>query len=240
MALRAIIFDLDDTLYPEHAYVRSGFEAVAAWASANLGIAVDDGFAELTSLFEQGVRGNTFDIWLRDHAIRRDSHVPKLIQIYRDHRPTIQAFPGTIELLEELSHDYALGLLTDGFGPTQQQKVAALGLAPYLKEQLYTHALGNGGGKPSSRPYRLILGGLGVEGREAIYVGDNPMKDFIGARRERMGTVRVRTPQGIYRDVEPPSFDHAPDREIEDLQHLPDVLPDFAAAGPSNQPERHV
>ena len=34
----AIIFDLDDTLYPERAYVLSGFHAVAVWGKTHLGV----------------------------------------------------------------------------------------------------------------------------------------------------------------------------------------------------------
>ncbi len=58
-ALRAVVFDLDDTLYPERAYVLSGFHAVAAWAEEQLKIPRRLGFAELRQLFEDGVRGNT-------------------------------------------------------------------------------------------------------------------------------------------------------------------------------------
>jgi hypothetical protein len=38
---RAIVFDLDDTLYPERDYVLRGFRAVAAWSDPNLGIPAD-------------------------------------------------------------------------------------------------------------------------------------------------------------------------------------------------------
>ena len=37
-ALRAVVFDLDDTLYPEHAYARGGYRAVAAWGEERLGL----------------------------------------------------------------------------------------------------------------------------------------------------------------------------------------------------------
>jgi FMN phosphatase YigB (HAD superfamily) len=98
-----------------------------------------------------------------------------------------------------------------------------------LNEQLFTGTYPDGAGKPSPHPFRVILGRLGAEGSEAIYVGDNPLKDFLGARRAEMGTVRVRTPVGIYRDLEPPSSAHAPDCEVADLPSLTEVLPRFAS-----------
>jgi len=61
---RAVVLDLDDTLYPEAAYVRSGFRAVAGRAEGTLGIPAPEGERELVSLFEAGVRGDTFDRWL--------------------------------------------------------------------------------------------------------------------------------------------------------------------------------
>jgi putative hydrolase of the HAD superfamily len=230
MVLRAIVFDLDDTLYPEYSYVLSGFGAVAAWADANLGIAADQGFVELRSLFEKGVRGNTFDLWLEGHGLASESSVTKMTRVYREHRPGIEPYPGTVELLKQLRPDYLLGLLTDGYVAAQRKKLAALGLQSYLTDTLFTGSYGDGAGKPSLRVFRIILGRLGVAGGEAIYVGDNPMKDFLGARRAGMGTVRVRAREGIYSDREPPTSAHAPDYEVGDLPSLTQVLPRFATA----------
>ena len=71
-AWQAIVFDLDDTLYPERAYVLSGFRAVAAWAAGELGLPVTQGFAELRRLFDDGVRGDTFNRWLESHGFQPD------------------------------------------------------------------------------------------------------------------------------------------------------------------------
>ena len=53
---RAIVFDLDDTLYPERDYVLSGFRAIARWAAEHLRIPAEDGYRELAELFAAGVR----------------------------------------------------------------------------------------------------------------------------------------------------------------------------------------
>ena len=61
----AIIFDLDDTLYPERAFVVGGLRAAAVWVSARVGLSADGCAEGLTNLFEAGVRGDTFDVWLK-------------------------------------------------------------------------------------------------------------------------------------------------------------------------------
>jgi len=43
---RAVVLDLDDTLYPEAAYVRSGFRAVAARAQETLAVPSDEAEAD--------------------------------------------------------------------------------------------------------------------------------------------------------------------------------------------------
>ena len=81
--LKAIIFDLDDTLYSERDFVLSGFQAVANWASGNLGISQEEGYATLFNLYIEGVRNNTFDRWLTIHKIDRPELVPILLDVYR-------------------------------------------------------------------------------------------------------------------------------------------------------------
>jgi FMN phosphatase YigB (HAD superfamily) len=60
-------------------------------------------------------------------------------------------------------------------------------------------------------------------------VGDNPAKDFLGARRTGMVTVRIRRPDGIYRDSEPPTLEHKSDFEIGSVEELNGWLGEPAA-----------
>ena len=89
---------------------------------------------------------------------------------------------------------------------------------------MVTAELGVGFSKPHPAAYRAAIGRLGVEAADTVYVADNPVKDFIGARSVGMASVRLRRPDGIYAELEPVSREHAPDFEITDLQHLPVAL----------------
>ena len=223
-ALRAIVFDLDDTLYPERAYVLSGFEAVATWAEEYLGIPVAQGFAELRRLFDDGVRGDTFNRWLESHGVNPDDWLPQMVQVYREHDPHIEPYPEVPKLLQRLRPRYRLGLVTDGYAEVQKRKLTALGLTSCFDALVFSDESGREAWKPSSRSFEIVLERLGVPGPEVVYVADNPAKDFLGARQVGMWTVRVRRPDGLYSHLEPPSLEHAPNVEIETLCELETLL----------------
>jgi putative hydrolase of the HAD superfamily len=185
---RAVVLDLDDTLYPEAAYVRSGFRAVAARAQETLGVPAAEAEAELVALFEEGVRGDG--------------------------------------LLRRLRADgSAVGLLSDGDPAVQGRKLDALGLWEAFDAIVVTGELGPDAGKPSPRGFEEVLRRLGdAPPGEAVYVSDNPAKDFVGARRAGMRSIRVRRPGGIYAALEPETPEHAPDAEVSGLDELPSAL----------------
>lgn len=225
-SLLAVVFDLDDTLYPEQEFVRGGLQAVATWAEEHLGISRGAALEELWRLFLSGVRGNTFDVWLRQRKIVTSGIVDELVRVYRQHSPTIRLFPGTAAVLARLRCNYRVGLLTDGYGAVQRRKVAALGIEPFFTHMVFSDELGGKRTywKPSRVPYETILELLGVDGYASAYVGDNPLKDFLGARGVGMRTVRIRHPDGLYSHVEPPTTEHAPDIEIGTIEELEEVL----------------
>lgn len=221
---QAIVFDLDDTLYPERDFVLSGFEAVAQWAETHLAIPAEQGFAELRGLFMQGVRGDTFDRWLSSHDRSADLWVQQLVQVYRDHDPVLRPFPEVPRLLEALHERYRLGLVSDGTLSVQRRKLAALGLGDLLDAVVFSDEWGREAWKPNPKPFEVIAERLGVELDRTVYVGDNPAKDFLGARQVRMYTVWLQRPDGEYSHLTPETADHAPHGTIVALTELETLL----------------
>jgi putative hydrolase of the HAD superfamily len=220
---RAVVFDLDDTLYPEAAYVRSGFRAVAAEVEQRYGVPADEAYAELERLFEDGVRGDTFDRWLRSRGI--DGDVADLVAAYRGHTPTIEPFPEAPPLLARLrAEGYALGLLSDGEPEIQYGKLDAIGLRGAFDATLVSGELGRDAWKPSPRGLLALAERLGVEASEAVYVSDNPAKDFKAAREAGMRSIWVRRPGGVYSHLEPEGPDYAPDEEVRSLKEAESLV----------------
>lgn len=222
--LTAIVFDLDDTLYLERDYVRSGFGAVAAWVAPRTGLPVAEAFRQLWSLFETGVRRGTFDRWLLTQGLPTEPWVCDMVRVYREHEPRMLPDPGVTALLGRLRPRYRLGLLTDGDRAIQRAKVAALGVGHHFDAIVFSDDEGAEAWKPSPRPFRTLVDRMGIDATEAVYVADNPLKDFLGARRAGLASVRVRHADGLYRDVEPPSAEHAPEAEIASLDFLETTL----------------
>jgi putative hydrolase of the HAD superfamily len=192
-----IVFDLDDTLYLERDFVRSGFAAVDKWINDRFDIS---GFFDRAwALFETGRRGDIFDRALVDLEIRASSGlVQHLVRIYRGHAPSITLAPDAEEALTALCDRCGAALLTDGYGTTQARKVAALGLSTRLRPVIYTDELGSGMQKPHPKGFLAIQKEFGLASGEFVYVADNPSKDFIGPRALGWKTVRVRRPEGQY------------------------------------------
>jgi putative hydrolase of the HAD superfamily len=220
----AVIFDLDDTLYPERDYVLSGFRAVARHCCSELGISADQAFAELRTLFAQGVRADTFNRWLAMHGRTEAPLVPRLIEVYRQHQPAIQPFPEIPALLAELRPRYRIGLLSDGYLGVQQQKFAALGCGGYFDAVVFSDTWGRSAWKPSAVPYEAAIRLLAVPSGAAVYVADNPRKDFLGARRSGMRSIRLRLAEGEYSALEPETAEHAPDHTVTSFAELGVIL----------------
>ncbi len=213
------MFDLDDTLFPESQFVLSGFRAVADHAAAKHSLL---GFYEpAAELFAAGRRGNIFDAVLNGLGVPATPELVKeFVAVYRDHLPRIQLFPDVLPVFEALKPSGQLAILTDGYHATQRNKVTALGLAERVAQVVYSDALGREHWKPHGLPYQKVMEGAGCSGGECVYVGDNPLKDFVTARKLGWLTVRIRRPGGEHAAANPPAPDHDADHTVTTLAGL--------------------
>ncbi len=226
--ITTVIFDLDDTLYDEIDFCRSGFRAAAGHIAAlSDACSAEAVFATLWKCFITGERGSTFNIALAQLGIPCDeSLIHTLVEVYRTHTPTLTLPPESRAVLEDLKDKYALGLLTDGFLPTQRLKVQALGIEHYFQAIMYTEELGREFWKPSQRGFEKLLDQLGARPAETVYVADNETKDFIAPNRLGLLTIQLLRPGGLYR--EPSSLaDAAPRVKIGAIGELAGVLAKF-------------
>lgn len=221
--MRAVVFDLDDTLYPEWEFVAGGLRAAAEWASARSGLESHVVESELTALARGGPRGKTFDLWLSQRSLP-EAWRTDLVGAYRAHRPHLQMYADARRALERLKRKYKVGLVTEGDAGAQRAKLAALGVEERFGAVVILGREEAALWKPNPEPFRRCLAALGVRPAEAAYVGDNPSKDFRGAREIGMRTVRVRRHGGVYADLEPATEQDAPDVEMEDLDRLEAAL----------------
>lgn len=201
MSRPLIVFDIDDTLYLERDYVRSGFESVSSYIWEKYG---NPGFFDVAwRLFEQGNRGRIFNVALQELKIdERNVEVEELIKTYRTHEPQIKLLPDALEFLGRIRDDADIAFVTDGPPESQNAKAKRLGLFEYSDEIIVTAERGPEWHKPSQTSFKYLEEVFSASSENCSYYADNPQKDFYGPNALGWGSIRVRRPGGIYSTLE--------------------------------------
>lgn len=219
---KCVSFDIDDTLYLERDYVRSGFKAVDSWIRD---VYDTQSFFDVAwRYFETGRRGDIFNVALEAVGITPAYElILKLLSIYRGHDPAILLLPDADACIQRISGTRFVGIISDGALVGQQMKVKRLGLASRCNHIILTEGLGVEYCKPDPRSFLMMQQISGCAPETCIYIADNPRKDFISPNRLGWRTVRVRRPGGLYASVSAAGDSQAA-FEIETLSELPALL----------------
>ena len=185
--LDAVIFDLDDTLYSEKEYVRSGYKKIAGAF----------GMPELEDeLWRSFLKHEpAIDVVLEKHGL--SDRKAETLSIYRNQDPDIHLYPGVKEMLKRMGGSKKIAIITDGRPEGQRAKLRALGLekVPFV----ITDELGGVEyRKPCGRAFKLMLENLGVAPEHSAYIGDNIHKDFIALEKMGMRCIWFRNKDGLY------------------------------------------
>jgi putative hydrolase of the HAD superfamily len=178
----AVVFDLDDTLYKEREFVRSGFYQVSKFIQGSCGF---DCFENLMQMFREGK--NPIE-WAATRFGLSES-IQDMVKIYRYHLPDLTLDPAIKQAVALLkSQCKAIGVLTDGRSLTQRNKLLSLGLIDVIDLLVISDEIGST--KPSIRNYQLFEDVFGTS--NLVYVGDNFTKDFVTANQRGWLTIGVR------------------------------------------------
>lgn len=185
--LDAVIFDLDDTLYSEKGYVRSGYRKIAEFCGKPE--MADQMWAE----FECG--GKAIDTVLETHGLGDKKE--EALRIYRFQMPDIQMYPEVAEMLVRIRKTKKVGIITDGRPEGQRAKLCALKIQ--VDEIIVTDELGGVAfRKPCDVAFRLMQEKLKVPFEKMAYIGDNQKKDFMAPEKLGMRCIFFKNPDGIY------------------------------------------
>ncbi|WP_042701706.1 TIGR02253 family HAD-type hydrolase [Thermococcus sp. PK] len=114
---------------------------------------------------------------------------PRFWEIHlKMHQQYGRLYDEAIETLKTLrANGYHVGLITDSDNDYLKAQLEALGILELFDS--ITTSEEAGFYKPHPRIFELALEKANVKGEEAIYVGDNPLKDCVGARQVDMVSV---------------------------------------------------
>lgn len=224
--IKIIVFDLDDTLFPEHEFVLSGFHAVSNWLLENCSVS---GFYEIAQeLFQSKKRGKIFNLALDQLEIKHDTTlIQELVKVYREHNPNIHLHEDAAWAINYFRKHKKMGMITDGYLKTQKNKVKALNISSNFDAVIYSDSYGRENWKPSLLPYQKLMEVTKCQGNECLYIGDNPQKDFVTAKKLGWRTIRIKRQGGEYSDISVEDS-YAADIDITSLFCLEEVLSYFS------------
>ena len=169
-----VAFDLDDTLYKEIDFLRSGYRKIAEYIEEK---------TSLTSVYEKMMQDyqNGKDVFQSLVDLTSEKVIKEeLLDIYRNHIPAISLNADAKVCLEQLHQkEIPMGIITDGRSKTQRNKILALGLEQWISESNWIISEEIEAEKPNEKGY-LMLEQKYLDYRY-YYVGNNPKKDFKGA-----------------------------------------------------------
>ena len=202
LARTVVVFDLDDTLYPEADYVESGVRFVCAQINSLFGI---DCYETIQA---QRLKDEKLD-WLSfacELTGLKPSLKESLLWMYRLHLPDINLSENCSISLEKIkSAALAVAVLTDGRTVSQKFKLASLGLShypAYVSEDF-------GSAKPA--PDRFLAIQKDFPAEKYVYVADNVQKDFLGCNPLGWITIGMR---GNDRNIYPQSTQDLPESAL--------------------------
>ena len=189
----AVIFDLDDTLYSEKDYVRSGYKKIAAAFPQ-----IPDLYDRLWAFFEEGKPA--IDCALKEANALTEKNKAKALESYRFQTPDIELYEGARMMLEGIKNTgRKLGIVTDGRPEGQLAKVKALGIENLFDEIIITDELGGSQKrKPCVEAFEIMKEKMDVPFERMVYIGDNIRKDFIAPEKLGMKSIYFINEDGLY------------------------------------------
>lgn len=216
--LRAIFFDLDDTLYDHtfaHAHAtRSGKAADVALRDVPLEHYETRASAILEEIHPSVVAGQqTFDaartrryeLLADEFGGNRSLATAQAVAHITAYRAAERAVPGAHELLAALKHaGYPLFIVSNNIRIEQEGKLARLGFDHFFDALIVSgdHPFA----KPDPRLFAVALNAAGVAAKHAVHIGDSLMTDVSGAQAAGIHAVwfnrqRLLVPENITRPV---------------------------------------
>jgi FMN hydrolase / 5-amino-6-(5-phospho-D-ribitylamino)uracil phosphatase len=223
--IRAIAFDLDNTLWHVEPVLERAERILADWLRARYPrIAERFPPAEILRvraalLAEQPEQAHDFT-FLRRETLSRIAAAAgyeravgaAAFAVWHAARNTLEPYAEVVPALVKLRARYRLATLSNGNADLER-----IGLAHHFEVSLHASALGCA--KPDARAYKQLADALTLKPAEILFVGDEPHADVVGPASIGMQTVWVNRDRNVW-----PAALPAATAEIADLEELVTLL----------------
>lgn len=226
MKKKMVCFDLDDTLYKEIDFLKSGYRKVSELVGKRFGFDAHEVYSCLLSWYNQGE--NPFERLNESYGINYP--IGDYLNVYRYHQPSLLLSQETVATLEAIKNAGCVpGIISDGREITQKQKIDALGLSKWIDSEFVFINEDKKYFKPNHKSFdRFIL--LCYEkyqnsDLEFYYVGDNTDKDFLAPNQLGWETICLLDDgRNIHKQNFELSKEFLPKQTINEIVELLDLI----------------
>lgn len=200
---RDLFFDLDHTLWDfETNSLETLTEIFEKYSLGASGIPSPDDFIEVYhrhnyrlwadyrrgKIVKEVLRVQRFELCLQEFGIHNQTLSEAIANDYVSISPTkTNLFPHTLEVLEYLTANYRMHIITNGFEEVQFTKLKVSGLMAYFTEVITSEDAG--ATKPNPAIFDYALKRSGAKAETSIMIGDDADTDIKGARLAGMDQV---------------------------------------------------
>jgi len=200
-----LLFDLDDTLYPEKQYIFQGFWAVAQFLQSKYELSGVKIYLEFVSIFREG-SNKVFDNFLYGENITENSL--KLVNIYRNAKRKLSLYPDVLRSLKSL-RDFGnkLVLVTNGRSEIQKEKIKILKIEKYFDDVFVLDDFGKEYWKPSVLIFNKIYNEYKGNLIDYLFIGNGQedlefsrhtkIKFIFVDRKDSVKKADIRNEQGV-------------------------------------------
>ncbi len=226
MRIKAVIFDIEDTLYDSSLQMRMArLNAIRAMIESGLPMDLEVGYRRLEEVVSKyGPHYNRhFDKLLEHLGLRWNPRVIAAgVVAYREtSQAYLKPFSDTLPTLIKLrDQKYKLGVVSDGIAVKEWQKLIQLGVHHLFHSVVISEECGVI--ELTSKPFEICLKELNARPEETIYVSSRVNKTIPYANR--LGLISVRLRRGDHRAEEPESPDAKAMYEINSLAEIFEIL----------------
>ena len=223
--IKTVLIDLDDTIFDfksceKLALSRSLDRFSIAYCDEMLHrySVINDAMwkkLERGEITREVLRVHRFELFLREYGVS-DISFDSFADTYADElKNTGVLLPGAEELLADLSKQYALYAVTNGYVDTQMGRIRTAGIRKYFKEIFISQLVGYV--KPSKGFFDHCKEKIGFELSETVLIGDSLTSDIRGGVDYGIYTIWFN-PHGLTSDLV------SPNAQVHSLSEIPGLL----------------
>lgn len=220
--IRALIFDLDDTLMDTFGQLvpEAHRQACLSMQKAGLDVSLEHLMQKRNALLKAYPRGEVNRLLANAFDCDDEAVIQAGMAAYFNPRfERLEPFPGVREMLLQLQQDYTLFLLTSGIPEAQRRKVSALQFEPYFRELLYAPLHED---RAKYRAIEDLVQRHDYAFCETVVIGDRINNEIVAGNQ--LGCYTIWIQQGECLGILPESPEEQPHLSTADILAIPQLL----------------